>query len=110
VPAEPGPSRRVDRTGRLRAGQQPESGCSGQCHSQLGVAGAGALAVRPADAHAKKPTVVLEHGAFADSSGWNAVVRRLQVRTVPGASHMLFVSHAGTTAQFIEKAARETVR
>ncbi|WP_436535263.1 alpha/beta hydrolase [Actinoplanes sp. HUAS TT8] len=26
----------------------------------------------------KKPTVVLVHGAFADSSGWNDVVRRLQ--------------------------------
>ncbi|BCY10010.1 alpha/beta fold hydrolase [Actinoplanes sp. L3-i22] len=28
--------------------------------------------------HRAKPTVVLVHGAFADSSGWNAVVRKLQ--------------------------------
>ncbi|WP_436532036.1 alpha/beta fold hydrolase [Actinoplanes sp. HUAS TT8] len=28
--------------------------------------------------HRAKPTVVLVHGAFADSSGWNDVVRRLQ--------------------------------
>src|SRR4051795_5791758 len=26
---------------------------------------------------ATKPTIVLVHGAFADSSGWNAVTRRL---------------------------------
>ncbi|MFG3023859.1 alpha/beta fold hydrolase [Streptomyces sp. NPDC048254] len=51
------------------------------------VAGAVALALAvtaPADAtgahHApdKKPTVVLVHGAFADSSSWNGVVKRLQ--------------------------------
>ncbi|MEU4426443.1 alpha/beta hydrolase [Actinoplanes sp. NPDC024001] len=28
--------------------------------------------------HRQKPTVVLVHGAFADSSGWNGVVSRLQ--------------------------------
>ncbi|WP_306213470.1 esterase/lipase family protein [Actinoplanes sp. RD1] len=27
--------------------------------------------------HAPKPTIVLVHGAFADSSGWNGVVGRL---------------------------------
>jgi pimeloyl-ACP methyl ester carboxylesterase len=27
---------------------------------------------------AKKPTIVLEHGAFADSSSWNGVIERLQ--------------------------------
>lgn len=30
-----------------------------------------------------KPTVVLVHGAFADASGWNDVVRRLQQRGYP---------------------------
>ncbi|MFD9717145.1 alpha/beta hydrolase [Streptomyces sp. NPDC059076] len=30
-----------------------------------------------------KPTVVLVHGAFADASGWNAVVERLQHRGYP---------------------------
>ncbi|MFD7446875.1 alpha/beta fold hydrolase [Streptomyces sp. NPDC059909] len=30
------------------------------------------------DAEAPKPTVVLLHGAWADSSGWNGVVKRLQ--------------------------------
>ncbi|MFI7209911.1 alpha/beta hydrolase [Micromonospora maritima] len=29
------------------------------------------------------PTVVLVHGAFADSSGWNGVVERLQAANVP---------------------------
>ncbi|MEV7326149.1 alpha/beta hydrolase [Streptomyces sp. NPDC093970] len=51
------------------------------------VAGAAALALAvtaPADATGahrapdKKPTVVLVHGAFADSSSWNGVVKRLQ--------------------------------
>ncbi|MFI1990614.1 alpha/beta fold hydrolase [Actinoplanes sp. NPDC020271] len=49
------------------------------------VLAAGALAglgPSAAEAHGtaghKKPTVVLVHGAFADSSGWNDVVRRLQ--------------------------------
>jgi pimeloyl-ACP methyl ester carboxylesterase len=46
-------------------------------------AGLGVPAAQPADAHAKKPTVVLVHGAFADSSGWNAVVRRLQADDYP---------------------------
>ncbi|MCB5167490.1 alpha/beta hydrolase [Streptomyces bambusae] len=31
-------------------------------------------------APAPKPTVVLVHGAFADSSGWNDVIQRLQAR------------------------------
>jgi pimeloyl-ACP methyl ester carboxylesterase len=30
--------------------------------------------------HAPKPTIVLVHGAFADSSGWSAVIERLQRR------------------------------
>ncbi|MFJ4685844.1 alpha/beta hydrolase [Streptomyces sp. NPDC091377] len=30
-----------------------------------------------------KPTVVLVHGAFADASGWNAVVERLQAQGYP---------------------------
>lgn len=49
------------------------------------VLAAGAISVAGpsvADAHgvslSKKPTVVLVHGAFADSGGWNAVVQRLQ--------------------------------
>jgi pimeloyl-ACP methyl ester carboxylesterase len=39
-----------------------------------------AAAGSPAGAHGKpgpKPTVVLVHGAFADASGWNDVIRRL---------------------------------
>jgi pimeloyl-ACP methyl ester carboxylesterase len=34
-------------------------------------------------AEAMVPTVVLVHGAFADSSGWNAVIERLQAKGVP---------------------------
>jgi pimeloyl-ACP methyl ester carboxylesterase len=60
----------------------------------LALAGAAALAAvsvavpaaavdtgRPAPA--PKPTVVLVHGAFADSSGWNDVIERLQKRGYP---------------------------
>ena len=31
----------------------------------------------------KKPTVVLVHGAFAESSSWNGVIERLQAQAVP---------------------------
>jgi pimeloyl-ACP methyl ester carboxylesterase len=46
------------------------------------IAAATAITVGPSAAsathdHAKKPTIVLVHGAFADSSGWNGVTRRL---------------------------------
>ncbi|MFG1994942.1 alpha/beta hydrolase [Actinoplanes sp. NPDC048988] len=41
---------------------------------------------------------------------WMAERAHAKVRTVKGASHSVFVSHPGTTASFIEKAARETVR
>jgi pimeloyl-ACP methyl ester carboxylesterase len=36
-----------------------------------------AAATKGAESSKPKPTIVLVHGAFADSSGWNAVVRRL---------------------------------
>jgi ABC-type sugar transport system substrate-binding protein len=35
---------------------------------------------------AAAPTVVLVHGAFADASGWNGVVERLQAAGVPVAA------------------------
>ncbi|MFC9325590.1 alpha/beta fold hydrolase [Kitasatospora sp. NPDC057015] len=35
-------------------------------------------AVAAADRHSAKPTVVLVHGAFADSSGWSPVIARLR--------------------------------
>jgi pimeloyl-ACP methyl ester carboxylesterase len=38
---------------------------------------------RPADRAAQKPTIVLVHGAFADASGWNDVINRLQERGYP---------------------------
>jgi pimeloyl-ACP methyl ester carboxylesterase len=69
---------------------------------RLALALAGAIAVTavsvalPAAAQTKgpvepKPTVVLVHGAFADSSGWNAVTEKLQKRgyTVLAASNPL---------------------
>lgn len=49
----------------------------------VGVAALAVAGAAQADAHAKKPTVVLVHGAFADSSGWNAVVQRLQADHYP---------------------------
>jgi pimeloyl-ACP methyl ester carboxylesterase len=33
--------------------------------------------------HTDSPTVVLVHGAFADSSSWNGVIERLQAKGVP---------------------------
>ncbi|MFC9625328.1 alpha/beta fold hydrolase [Streptomyces sp. NPDC056930] len=39
---------------------------------------AGADAVAKGGKHEPKPTVVLEHGAFADSSSWNGVISRLR--------------------------------
>ena len=43
-------------------------------------------AARPRPRGDPKPTIVLVHGAFADSSGWNAVAARLIARRLPGAS------------------------
>jgi pimeloyl-ACP methyl ester carboxylesterase len=43
--------------------------------SQIGSAGAAEAA---AAGGAPKPTIVLEHGAWADTSSWNGVIRRLQ--------------------------------
>ncbi|MEU2623559.1 alpha/beta hydrolase [Streptomyces sp. NPDC007157] len=59
---------------------------SGKGRLALGVTVLAALTVVPAHAAdgvgaapgGQKPTVVLVHGAFADGSSWNAVVRRLQ--------------------------------
>jgi pimeloyl-ACP methyl ester carboxylesterase len=41
---------------------------------------------------------------------WMARRAHAEVKVVEGASHSVFVSHPGTTASFIEKAARENVR
>jgi pimeloyl-ACP methyl ester carboxylesterase len=48
----------------------------------LAIAPALAVAQRTAATHATaaKPTIVLEHGAFADASGWYTVTQRLQRR------------------------------
>ncbi|MGW7243421.1 alpha/beta fold hydrolase [Streptomyces sp. NPDC054804] len=60
---------------------------SGKGRLALGVTVLAALTVVPAHAadgaggatpQGQKPTVVLVHGAFADASSWNAVVKRLQ--------------------------------
>ncbi|MEV6718440.1 alpha/beta hydrolase [Lentzea sp. NPDC051208] len=46
--------------------------------------GAGAGAAEDAEKQgAKKPTIVLVHGAFADASSWNGVVERLQRKGFP---------------------------
>ncbi|MFF5242694.1 hypothetical protein ACFY3V_00345 [Streptosporangium sp. NPDC000095] len=42
-----------------------------------------------------QPVVLLVHGAFAESAGWNRVIQRLrgnQLTTVAGASHALAAS------------------
>jgi alpha-beta hydrolase superfamily lysophospholipase len=68
-----------------------------------------------------KPTVVLVHRAFADSSSWNGVVARLHHDGYPviaaanplrglleHASHAVLVSKPGITARLIERAAHQT--
>ncbi|MFJ4467092.1 alpha/beta fold hydrolase [Streptomyces sp. NPDC089424] len=42
-----------------------------------------ASAAKPAPSKAGKPTVVLVHGAFADSSSWNGVIKRLKQHGYP---------------------------
>jgi pimeloyl-ACP methyl ester carboxylesterase len=37
-----------------------------------------AASARRSDVHGPKPTIVLVHGAWADSSAWSAVIQRLQ--------------------------------
>ncbi len=65
------------------------------------VAVAGALLSGAADAQPTKPTIVLVHGAFADSSSWNGVITILQkdgYRTVAVANPLRSV---GDNAQVI---------
>lgn len=47
------------------------------------VLGGTAAATPPPDMAGAKPTIVLEHGAFADASSWNAVIERLQAAGYP---------------------------
>lgn len=54
---------------------------------------------------AEATTVVLVHGAFADSASWNGVVHKLQVE-VKEASHVVMVSHPDKVAALIVEAAR----
>ncbi|MFI9560442.1 alpha/beta fold hydrolase [Nonomuraea endophytica] len=51
----------------------------------IALLGALALLITPQSASATgtKPTVVLVHGAFADASGWNGVIARLQAAGYP---------------------------
>ena len=65
----------------------------------------------------EKTTIVLVHGAFADASSWNGVVKILEkdgypvvaaakaVEVVKGASHVVMVSNPEPVARLIEKAA-----
>ncbi len=47
------------------------------------VASAGGDAAASPDRHGTKPTVVLEHGAFAETSSWNGVIERLRADGYP---------------------------
>ena len=50
------------------------------------VTGLALLATSPAPAASaaeRKATIVLVHGAFADASGWNPIIKRLQQRGHP---------------------------
>jgi pimeloyl-ACP methyl ester carboxylesterase len=61
------------------AGTLLGAGLAGSATAATAATGAGHAPSRSADA-AAKPTIVLVHGAWADSSSWNAVVERLQAR------------------------------
>lgn len=54
-----------------------------------------------------KPTIILVHGAFADSSSWNAVITDLarEEVEVPGASHVVMMSHPQRVSAIIKRAA-----
>jgi alpha-beta hydrolase superfamily lysophospholipase len=84
---------------------------------RLGVAGAlaavaGSIALSAAAAPLK-PTVVLVHGAFADSSSWDGPVilvghsygGTVITQAAVGASHVVMVSHPHDVAALIEAAA-----
>lgn len=64
----------------------------------VGTASAGAVA--KGGEHEPKPTVVLEHGAFADSSSWNGVISRLRADGYPvvAAANPLRGPHNDATA------------
>jgi pimeloyl-ACP methyl ester carboxylesterase len=47
------------------------------------LASAAVVATSPAGAAAPKPTVILVHGAFADSASWNGVIAQLQGKGYP---------------------------
>jgi pimeloyl-ACP methyl ester carboxylesterase len=61
------------------AGTLLGAGLAGSATAATAATGAGQAPSRSAGA-ATKPTIVLVHGAWADSSSWNAVVERLQAR------------------------------
>ena len=49
----------------------------------VGLASAGAMTSAHARSIPAKPTIVLVHGAFADSSGWDGVINRLRHEGYP---------------------------
>jgi pimeloyl-ACP methyl ester carboxylesterase len=64
--------------------------------------GSGAIAQEPA-----KPTIVLVHGAFADSSGWNGVITKLNsdgYRTVAAPNPLRGVANDAATVASVLKA------
>ena len=50
------------------------------CDAQSGDGSVGPRAAEAATVPASKPTIVLVHGAFANASGWDAVIRILQAK------------------------------
>lgn len=85
----------------------------------LSIVAANAVCAAPPPA---KPTIVLVHGAFAGSSSWNSVVGNLNIPpalhgfmarragsreavAVPGASHVVMISHPHLVSALIQRAA-----
>src|SRR3712207_204863 len=54
------------------------------------------------------PTVLLVHGAFADSSGWNGVIERLQAAGVPVQAVVNPLRGLAADAAYVASAIRQT--
>lgn len=61
-----------------------------------------------------RPTIVLVHGAFAESASWNKVARNLRARSFPviaktvvvkGGSHVVMISKPNAVSRLIVEAA-----
>jgi pimeloyl-ACP methyl ester carboxylesterase len=60
-----------------------------------------------AASHARTPTVVLVHGAFADGSSWNGVIERLQAKGVPVTAPAIPLRGVASDSAYLAKVLEE---